>query len=835
MIIIPVFIILVIFAGYFIDISKSKFVSSLHDTKLYDKAILKGIISLEILPIIVLLYSLYLIIRQRVKISNYRKYNPINYPDSLWRKFKTFIKYSLTLPKRFFIPQLAYFMLLFWSIGWGLYIYALWTNYESNSNVAELLGYSAMASLDLFLMDINGNILDAIGDTMTDVNVSLLKGCITIIAICSAFCSVFLIVKLFLFKLLSVYHTSRFKIRPTKGNHLYFFWGLNEKSLQLSQTIKNDDPRSIVIYIESTPEIDDETDGINNIINQISPTSSKLSSIDLDEQTIHLTISSEIKDVTKNEDAHAFWSSLGIEEVVELLQALSKNIPVKLMEEGEDDYKNQLHFFFLSENRDKNVLETQAVADNLKCNDSIISIPKYIYCSTRKNGVTSIIEDSCTDEEKNIRTLIIDDALLSIDTLKNKQISHPIRYVDIDYDINPGTIKSSFNSLIIGFGETGRDILRYLYEFGSFLDSNESTKERSPFNCTIIDHDIDKIKGSFISKIPALRNTALNLENENSKIHINFQNYSITEIEYFDYLQKNIHILNYVAIALGDDETNITVATEILKYARQYRENFRHFRIFVRVYNKSSFSHIQDIVKHYNKIIEDEFNVKDVIVLFGDEKEIYKYNIIVKDEFARDGKEYSDTYWKYYEIVDNRIKENKRILGIKEIEKPLSRQEKLDKKKIALFQDRENAIHAITKLYIVGKFLQHHIDDKNKDVWEWLFNLFNVSQENIDSKRKLKSKNVEYTELSNCELPLNQLFTNLAITEHLRWNASHEMLGFVEGINKDYKRKTHSCLKPWDRLDDISDTNAIRLFDYLVVETSLFLKMKKNNLTIDLE
>lgn len=276
MITIPVVIIFAIIMGYFLDISKESVISSFHQTHLYAKPLLKQIFSLELLPLIVLLFSFYLIIRQRKKIKRYRKYNPINYPNGLWCKFKTFIKYSLTLPKRFFIPQLAYFMLLFWSIGWGLYIYALWTNYESNSNVAELLGYSAMASLDLFLMDINGNILDAIGNTMKDVNVSLLKGCITIIAICAAFCSAFLVVKLFLFRLLSLYHTSHIRIKPTERNHLYIFWDINEKSLQLANSIKeNDKNRSLIVFIDYSHEGEEDNDATSTIVNHLTTPSKK--------------------------------------------------------------------------------------------------------------------------------------------------------------------------------------------------------------------------------------------------------------------------------------------------------------------------------------------------------------------------------------------------------------------------------------------------------------------------------------------------------------------------------------------------------------------------------
>lgn len=757
----------------------------------------------------------------------------------LIREFKRINRYQtgkwglgsiLNIPKSQYLKFMGAVMGISFSAGWALNILALWQG--ENGNIAKVLVHGAIAAFELFFLDINEDIFQEMRESkiFSGHSQHLIEGGIIIVSVLSTICMFSLMVNLFLTRMSAWIHNCFVKVESSKNNQLFIFFGVGEKEIALAKSIKkayqdNDDPNDLIIYVDTRNDDEEKHNNWESIVSFLTVNNPIVPLINQDKHCMYLIGEAGFDKA----DLNNFWRSMGLFKIQKRINKLAK------ISRNNNSVKPELHFFFLSDDRDQNVDDSRILSEYLSKDKEIEEIPKVIYCQTRKSSVTSIIEDTRSDHDVKLEVRVIDDALLSVDVLKRKQISHPIRYVDIDLDENPGTIKSSFNSLIIGFGETGRDIFRYLYEFGSFLSSYENTKERSPFNCTVIDQYINNLKGSFISKVPALKDSAFNLANTHSNIHINFQNYSVDDVKYFEFLQRNIDSLNYVAIALGDDEINITVATEILKYARQYRDNFNNFRIFVRVYNNSSFSHLQAIAKHYNDIIDDEYGIKDIIVLFGGEIDIYKYDIIVKDEFARDGKEFGDTYWKYCEIVDNRIKENKRNLGIKDKDKPLSKQEARDKKKIALFQDRENAIHAITKLYIVGKFLQHHIEDKNKDIWEWLFNLFNVSHENIDSKRKLKSKNVEYAELSYCELPLNQLFTNLAITEHLRWNASHEILGFIYGEKKDYKHKTHSCLKPWDKLDDISDTNAIRLFDYLVVETSLVLKMKKSNLMIDLE
>lgn len=59
----------------------------------------------------------------------------------------------------------------------------------------------------------------------------------------------------------------------------------------------------------------------------------------------------------------------------------------------------------------------------------------------------------------------------------------------------------------------------------------------------------------------------------------------------------------------------------------------------------------------------------------------------------------------------------------------------------------------------------------------------------------------------------------LAITEHLRWNATNEVMGYTYGKTKDYKLKTHPCIRPWEDL-----TEEEQSYDYLVVKTTMRMK-----------
>ena len=56
----------------------------------------------------------------------------------------------------------------------------------------------------------------------------------------------------------------------------------------------------------------------------------------------------------------------------------------------------------------------------------------------------------------------------------------------------------------------------------------------------------------------------------------------------------------------------------------------------------------------------------------------------------------------------------------------------------------------------------------------------------------------------------------LAIGEHLRWNASHIILGYRYAEETSDLRCTHSCIVPYEELSE-----EIRHYDWLVVKNSL--------------
>lgn len=830
--ILPLLIVISCFVGSFFNVGPiNKFNSWFYGVRCDISTLWK----LEILPFLTLVFSVCLIIRQNKKICAYNKVLPKSNNRGL---FKFIISY-LRLPKRIFIPSIAYWMLFFWSIGWGLYICALWSNYGSDGNVAEILGYAAMASLDLFLLDINGNILDSVGHSIDGFNSSPIKGGIIITSIFAAFSSFSIIIKLFLNRLLSTLHASKATIDDSH-NHIYIFWGVNDKSINLANSIKKNDHRSYIIYVEHIDTDSNDTDGISNIVNFVSPDKSKIELIDLDDRTLYLYSTAELKEVTNDSN---LWLHLGLDQLDRLLRELSKFTPQNeqkndaLINDKRQNNSNQIHVVFLSEDRDKNISDCICMVDNftlLSKNDSNFrNIEKVIHCQTRRDSVTSIIEDSRTNIDNKIEVRVIDESILSVERLKEDIDVHPINFVDIEVKDkkNIGTVKEQLTSLIIGFGETGRDSLRFLYEFGAFLSPTPNISIRNPFQCHVVDPKISDLGNNFKANNPSIFT-------HNSQAKISFYDTNDKSSVFYNLLDEIAPSLNYIVVAVGDDEVNITVAVNVLKYIRRKRKNLDKLIILVRSYGQESFSHLAGIANHYNSVLNSETNNNTLIKIFGQVEDLFTYDNIVANSFKQKAIDFYEAYDAAYVLTEEGKSyggertswqdRRKRALSSGK----LSNIEDLRRKES---QDFSNAWHALTKLRIIDAVLTEYCGNTfEKPLTSLLANKM-FSQNGDIPVREIHPTEITYPKLDyqfeeNFKSIISILMTNLAKTEHLRWVAAHEAIGYEYGEKhgdqtKDIIHKWHSCMVQWESLE-LLPSSSVRLYDYLVIETTL--KMIEN-------
>lgn len=677
----------------------------------------------------------------------------------------------------------------------------------------------------------------------------------------AAFISLWFVLKHFGFNIVAA--TKRFfeKSWLSKSKEAtYVFWEMNDATYHLSKSINahhkenGGSYRIIIVRSNDDNNVTNTLNGIERLFNFLSLNDKDIEKITEIEECFTTNTFVNLSELTGN--SHDILKALGLKSVARLIERKTTG---------------NVHVFFLSEDKSSNIqsvanlkkdctlekfMKCDAVVNGRICKDengNNIKRQVKFYCHARHNSINRVIED--LDISSNIEVRIVDTSHLSIECLKREVSFQPISFVDIDQTKNCGTVCTPFNSLVVGFGETGKDALRFLYEFGAFVDSDSSNgTHRSKFNCHIVDKQLDSIKGPFLNASPLI------FSNKNTSDHsllVNLHSIDYNSNEFYNELLSELaDSLNYVIIAIGNDEAGMTLAVRILKYLRRQGRDFKKLRIFVRSYESSLYPYMDKIARHYNE-------KEERIVLFGDDKQLYTYSMIVEDEFEQRGKEYYEAYRALNPQHDEEgswEQRRKKLKGLIKLEKKqidpntnrptfeetpienpeqatLDNLQKLHRKEK---QDKANALHEATKMKILETVMPN-----------WYSQLvpciFGIENTNVSIKRehlyKNNPKEIRYTELE----PKKQLLMdNLAKLEHLRWNASHEVLGYTsmpdEIPNKsrgcDETRVTHNCLIDWELLDSESDridyVKDYKIYDYSVVETTIDIyRRKKEEKTIN--
>jgi hypothetical protein len=94
--------------------------------------------------------------------------------------------------------------------------------------------------------------------------------------------------------------------------------------------------------------------------------------------------------------------------------------------------------------------------------------------------------------------------------------------------------------------------------------------------------------------------------------------------------------------------------------------------------------------------------------------------------------------------------------------------------------------------------------------------------EQWDQQLKPRREQGDY-DYSNTSLSkaMQEQLANVARCEHIRWEASHQLMGYKQGEAKSAVLKTHPDMLSWDKLSAYT-----KAFDYNVVDTSIELLLE---------
>ena len=739
----------------------------------------------------------------------------------------TFFFYKRKKALDFCDRYLTYAFIAVWMLGFVVYDIGMYPDHCTNGAGAfwAMLGVAPMAIIHAFEMFILQSDVSTIHESCH--NSGWFMFFFSIAHLLAAFISMVFVIKHFGFNIVASFIKmikTHFWVKDVKD--LFVFWGMNDATYCLAKNIidtqHDTDARIIIIRVNNDKADPNKPIGMDRLFSFLSLTNNNLDNLQELQKLGCLTSSTfgSLTDVQTNNGNDLIRRELRLSSVVRLMNHTTRKV----------------HLFFLDDNEAFNI---QAVG-NLKRDESVNQLVKHgkikFYCKARYNSVHRVIEDEPSHE--NIEVRVIDSAHLSVEQLKLKENIdlQPVSYVNVEDD---ATVSTPFNALVVGFSEVGMDMVRFLYEYSSFVKTGSTNDKVIPseFHCNVVDKEIPALAGQFVANAPSIK-PCLHLKREektrkHSGSKIDLYEMDCQSVKFYDYLEDWLPELNYIVLATGDDELNMSHAVRLFKLAIRYNTDISRLRIMVRLRHDEN-GHLKKIAEHYNRlwaaenhsttkekklyqrVIEASKIVDAPITPFGSTESIYTYDHIINESLKESAKLFKERY-------DMSLIERQRIAGQKTIkfiswddEQNLFMQLTGEYKGFAptysgmmrmrrfQSQNTANSTHAATKVELAKRALK----DAYKTIHEH------------GLSRKVNDTEYQWKDHSNMPIDrIQRVMDVLAQTEHLRWVASHEILGYKYAGDTDFKDEAkllHGCLKDWNELP-----TATRSYDYNAVDVSI--------------
>ena len=366
------------------------------------------------------------------------------------------------------------------------------------------------------------------------------------------------------------------------------------------------------------------------------------------------------------------------------------------------------------------------------------------------------------------RLRILDPHYLSFMQVKlNRPELYPIRYVDIacDKEGQPlGYANKGLHALIVGFGAAGQEALRFLYEFGAFVGKD---LERAPMSITILEQDMDRQKGKFLSKAPALR--------EDGNLHWK-EMVAGSESFWTVYDQLLAEGLRYVVVCVDKGNENVSLAVQLLERAAQKGVDLSRFVILVRTCKADTYT--DGLLSYYNHSFAPEG--REVLTAYGRSETVWEPDIISGRSLKRTAIRFSSAF-QQSEGWEERHRRLTQATG-----NALSNHRELMRRQA---QDLSLALYSRTLLQMAGPSLKEAAQDIPDDY----------------EKEHYPQKDATYAKLE-C----------LAASEHEHWRAFMQVNGYTDGP-VDELLQTHPDMAPYSAIQD----EKKRHISWLSIRTSL--------------
>lgn len=653
-----------------------------------------------------------------------------------------------------------------WSYGFVVYFVGTFVNPLLTGTLSSLLSVVPMAMLHATEMFLGQSDISAIHSDRHESfwYMILFDTCHFLAALVTLF---------FVFNHLGYYLKSHLVLRKEKSgkgtyDSLYVFWNVNDESLTLAKSIadkkKGTNYRIVFINTPTDENYGSQKLSFSRFFNFVSLRDNQMEQLEDIPEAILISSYHKLPNLDiDEEDIDVLGEKLHLHELVGMIDRTNDS--------NLNNSDIGVHLFFLGEDRDANINSTI----NIICDSRIRIKQVNIYCQARRNAKTQWMNHyNLVHPEQRTQIHVIDTASLSIMQLKQNPKHHPVNFVE--FDPNTGFIKdnSVFRSAIIGFGETGLEALRFLYEFGTFV-TPERKRAANEGTFFVTDDKMSSREGYFYAKASSLR-----YNNE-----IVLKDYVIGTEEFWNSMTKKLSELNYIVIAVGNDNLGIDTAIDFCTIARRMRseEDKRKLTIYVRSYEAANIKRLEKVQQDINESCKD-FNIR--IEIFGSIEQLFTYDLIIDSTIMKEARKYNYSYEKGTSPSTEKEEEEcwNRVLGIKT--EPNSQYSLTDFEEIERKRKQNicNSLHRHTKTHIMK-----------------------ICDESLNISDKIK--------------------WNIAVMEHERWVACAKLAGWKsEGKIKDLRRKIHCDVCNWEdiRKWDAKAQRSTQEYDLKVVNTSIRLE-----------
>ena len=341
----------------------------------------------------------------------------------------------------------------------------------------------------------------------------------SIIGTSAAFISASILLQLFGKKLIS-----RIKLWLNKSEDVFVFFGINGAALTLAKDILRKDKKRLVIFLQKV--------GLNedvSLYHEAEEAGAFL--VNSESVTENIMLEKEESIVHASHEAGTHDPSTGSDfKILNHVGLIRKLL------------NRSAHLFFLSEKEEWNISRARNVLNELKTLFS--QKPITLHVRTNSAELEELFYQSLASQAKNVKINLVN---LSEIASRQLVISHnPVNW--IEKDTENAIAKSDFTVLVVGFNNTGISALKKLIEYGQF--------EASDFKAIVTDKQLEVKKGRIEACFPGL-----------------ISNYAIDFVEtepgsgnFFDLIKNYQNKLDFIVVALGTDEQNIRLATDMQQF-----------------------------------------------------------------------------------------------------------------------------------------------------------------------------------------------------------------------------------------------------------------------------